>query len=71
MCSHLPAPIINYVIFFLQLCLSFQSSSTNSFPPISPLIPSAQVSLGLPRLLLPGGRHFINLWAYILRAKYK
>jgi hypothetical protein len=51
---------INYIIFFLQLCLSFQSFSTNPFSPISPTIPSAQVSLGLPRFLLPGGRHFIN-----------
>jgi hypothetical protein len=32
-------PFINYIIFFLQLCLSFQSSSTNPFSPISPLIP--------------------------------
>jgi hypothetical protein len=54
MYSHLPAPIINYVIFFLQFCLSFQSSSTNPFSPNSPLIPSTQVSLGLPRFLLPG-----------------
>jgi hypothetical protein len=54
MYSHLPAPIINYIIFFLQFCLSFQSSPTNPFSPISPLIPSAQVSLGLPRFLLPG-----------------
>ena len=30
------------------------------FSPISPLIPSAQVSLGLPRFLLPGGHHFIT-----------
>ena len=30
------------------------------FPPISPLIPSAQVSLGPPRFLLPGGLHFIT-----------
>jgi hypothetical protein len=51
---------INYIIFFLQLCLPFQSSSTNPFSPISPLIPSAQVSLGLPRFVLPGGRHFIT-----------
>jgi hypothetical protein len=28
---------INYIIFFLQLCLSFQSSSTNPFSPISHL----------------------------------
>jgi hypothetical protein len=53
-------PFINYIIFFLQLCLSFQSSSINPFSPISPLIPSAQVSVGLPRFLLPGGRHFIT-----------
>jgi hypothetical protein len=38
MCSHFPAPIINYIIFFLQLCLSFQSSSTNPFSLISPPI---------------------------------
>jgi hypothetical protein len=50
MFPHLPAPIKqfdNYIIFFLQLFLSFQSSSINPFSPISPLIPSAQVSLGL------------------------
>ena len=60
MFPHLPAPIDNYSIFFLQLLLSFQSSSINPFSPISPLIPSAQLSLGLPRFLLPGGRHFIT-----------
>jgi hypothetical protein len=57
MFPHLPAPIKlfdHYIIFFLQLFLSFQSSSINPFSPISPLIPSAQVSLGLPRFLLPG-----------------
>src|SRR5215468_2504995 len=67
MCSHQTVqcvhiflrPFINYTIFFLQLCLSFQSSSTNPFSPISPLLPSTQVSVGLPRFLLPGGRHFI------------
>ena len=32
----------------------------NPFSPISPLIPSTQVSFGLPRFLLPGGRHFIT-----------
>ena len=53
-------PFNNYSIFFLQLPLSFQSPSINPFSPISPLIPSAQVSLGLPRFLLPGGRHFIT-----------
>jgi hypothetical protein len=40
------------------------------FSTICPLIPSAQVSLGLPRFLLPGGRRFItyfaNLPPYIL-----
>ena len=41
-------PFGNYSIFFLQLLLSFQSSSINPFSPISPLIPSAQVRLGLP-----------------------
>ena len=53
-------PFGNYSIFFLQLLLSCQSSSINPFSPISPLIPSAQVRLGLPRFLLPGGRHFIT-----------
>ena len=53
-------PFDNYSIFFLQLLLSFPSSSINSFSPISLLIPSAQVSLGLPRFLLSGGRHFIT-----------
>jgi hypothetical protein len=53
-------PFINYVIFFLQLCLSFHSSSTNPFSPISPPICSTHVSLGLPRFLLLGGRHFIT-----------
>ena len=43
------------IIFFLHLSLSFQSSSINPFSPNSPLIPSAQVALGLPRFLLPGG----------------
>jgi hypothetical protein len=45
---HLPAPIKqfdHYTIFFLQLFLSFQSSSMNPLSPISPLIPSAQVSV--------------------------
>jgi hypothetical protein len=63
MFPRLPAPIKqfdHYIIFFLQLFLSFQSSSINPFSPISPLIPSIQVSLGLPRFLLPGGRHFIT-----------
>ena len=49
---HFLAPIWQLYIFFLQLPLSFQSSSINPFSPISPLIPSAQVSLGLPRVLL-------------------
>ena len=60
MFPHLPAPIWRLYYLFLQLSLSFQSSSTNPFSPISPLIPSAQVSLGLPRFLLPGGLHFIT-----------
>ena len=53
-------PFNNYIIFFLQLPLSFQSSSINPFSPISPLIPTAQVSLGLPRFLLPHGHHIIT-----------
>jgi len=53
-------PFYNYITFFLHLPLSFQSSSINPFSPTSPLIPSAQVSLSLPRFLLPGGLHFIT-----------
>ena len=49
-------PYNGYRIFHLQLCLSLQSSSASPFSPI----PSAQVSLGLPRFLLPAGRHFIT-----------
>jgi hypothetical protein len=36
------------------------SDFINPFSPISPLIPSGQVSFGLPRFLLPGGHHFIT-----------
>ena len=39
-------PLNTYSIFFLHSSLSFQSSSTSPFSPISPRIPSAQVSLG-------------------------
>ena len=51
-------PCSNYIIFFLHLLLSVQSSSISPFSPIIPVIPSAQVSLGQPRFLLPDGRHF-------------
>src|SRR5215510_14145538 len=51
-------PFSNYIIFFLHLLLSFQSSFVNPFSPIIPLIPSGQVSLGLPRFLLPDDSHF-------------
>ena len=34
--------------------------TVNPFSPISLLIPSAQVTLGLPRFLLLGGLHFIT-----------
>jgi len=66
-------PLNTYSIFFLRSSLSFQSSSTSPFSPISPRIPSAQLCLGLPRFLLPGGFHFIAcfgslpssiLWTY-------
>jgi hypothetical protein len=42
MFPHFPAPIDNYSIFFLQLLLSFQSSSINPFSPIGTVIPSAR-----------------------------
>ena len=48
-------PLNTYSIFFLHSSLS---SSTSPFSPISPRIPFAQLSLGLPRFLLPGGFHF-------------
>jgi hypothetical protein len=60
----LPAPIKqldHYIIFFLQLLLSFQSPSIHPVSPISPLIPSAQVRLGLPRFLLPGGPQIYHI----------
>jgi len=54
-CFHISLrPFNNYITFFVQFLLSFQSSSIDPFSPISPLIPSAQVSLGLPHFLLPG-----------------
>ena len=59
---HLPAPIWQLSYLFFHLSLSFQSSSINPFSPNSPLIPSAQVALGLPRFLLPGGLHFITFF---------
>jgi hypothetical protein len=50
-------PFRHYAIFLLQLFLSVQSSSCKPFSPIIHLIPTAQVSLGLLRFLLPDGRH--------------
>ena len=55
-------PCSNYIIFFLHLLLSVQSSSISPFSPIIPLIPSAQVRLGLPRFLLPDGPHLGNFF---------
>ena len=55
-CDHLT------FIFFFHLSLSFQSSSIKPFSPISPLIPSAQVALDLPRFLLLGGFYFITFF---------
>ena len=54
-CAHL-----TIILSSSSICLSFQSSSINPFSPISPLTPSVQVSLGLPRFLLPGGLHFMT-----------
>jgi len=59
---HLPAPIWQLSYLFFHLSLPFQSSSINPFSSNSPLIPSAQVALGLPRFLLPGGLHFITFF---------
>ena len=56
------SPSDNYIIFFFHLSLSFQSSSINPFSPITSLISSDQVSLGLLRFLLPGGLHFITFF---------
>ena len=55
-------PFDNYLIFFFHMSKSFQSSSINPFSPIDPLILSAQVVLGLPHYLLPGGIHFITFF---------
>ena len=55
-------PFDNYSIFFLQLPLSFQSSSINPFSPISPLIPSNSFQFPLKNLLYtPGLVHSNNL----------
>ena len=54
--SHLSA-----LIWQLYYLLPPVNSSINPFSPISPLIPSSQVSLGLPCFLLPSGRHFITM----------
>ena len=55
-CAHL-AIILSYS----SICLCHSSLLLLiPFPPNSPLIPSAQVALGLPRFLLPGGLHFIT-----------
>ena len=55
-CAHLT------ITFFFHLSLSFQSPPINPFSPNNPLIPSAQLALGLPRFLLPGGLHFITFF---------
>ena len=56
-------PFNHYIIFSLQSLLSFQSSSINPFSPISPLIPSAQISLGLPRISNGLFSNFFFRWA--------
>ena len=52
-CAHLT------IIFFLQLPLSFQSSSINPFSPQQSSYPFRPGTFGFPRFLLPGGLHFI------------
>jgi hypothetical protein len=50
-------PFRHYAIFLLQLFLSVQYTSCNTFSPNIPLIPSTQVKFGLPLFLLSDGRH--------------
>ena len=59
MFPHLPPPILQLSSSSIFLCNS-SLLPLITFPPISPLIPSDHVSLGLPRFLLPGGLHFIT-----------
>ena len=55
-CAHLTV-----ILSFSSICLCHSSLLLLiPFPPSSLLIPSAQVALGLPRFLLPGGLHFIT-----------
>ena len=61
-CVHLTITLSSSSSYFCQI----QSSSINPFSPVRPLIPSAQISLGLPRFLLPGGHHFITFLAIFL-----
>ena len=58
---HPPAPI--WQLYYLRPPVAPCHPSLRPlipFPPISPLISSAQVSLGLPSFLLPGWLHFVT-----------
>ena len=58
-CVHL-----TIILSFSSICLCHSSLlPLIPFLPNSPLIPSAQVALSLPRFHLPGGLHFITFFA--------
>ena len=57
-CAHL-----TIILSFSSVCLCHSNLLLLiHFPTNSPLIPSAQAALGLPRFLLPGGLHFITFF---------
>ena len=60
MFPHLPAPVWQLYYLLPPVTSVIPVVFHQSFFPTSPLIPSAQVRLGLPRFLLPGGRYFIT-----------
>ena len=61
MSPHLPAPISQSYFRLDPAAPDIPVFFFNPFYPVSPLIPSAHVGLGLSRFLLPGGLHFIIL----------
>jgi hypothetical protein len=60
MFPHLPAPISQLQYLLPPVASVIPVSFHQPFSPIIPQIPSAQLSLGLLRFLLPGGHHFIT-----------
>ena len=59
---HLPAPIWQLSYLLLPFVSVIPVFFYYSFSSISPLIPSTQLALGLPRFLLPSELHFITIF---------